>query len=90
MSATIKTNDLGEIELEWGKVKELVITNSLKPELVILRIDAVTTMPLQDAEFMVTTSDGAVVGTSNGIFVSDSTGLIEIPNLTRGSYTSER
>jgi uncharacterized surface anchored protein len=50
-----------DIELEWGKVKELVFTNKEKSALVILKIDTVTTKPLPGAEFFVKHKDGTLV-----------------------------
>ena len=57
--------------------------------LVILKKDADNKNPLSGAEFKVTTSKGAVVGTNNGIFTTDSNGSITITNLEKGSYIVE-
>ena len=50
-------------------------------------IDAITREPLSDVEFMVTESNGTVVGNRNGKYVTDSVGTILIdgpliPNTT--------
>ena len=57
--------------------------------LVILKKDADNGNPLSGAQFQVTTSKGAVVGTNNGIFTTDSNGSITISNLEKGSYIVE-
>ena len=57
--------------------------------LVILKKDADNGNPLSGAQFKVTTSKGAVVGTNNGIFTTDSNGSITITNLEKGSYIVE-
>jgi len=53
--------------------------------LVTLRC-SVTSAPIQNGEFRVTTSDGAVVGTNNGIFWTNLQGEILIPNVRPDSY----
>ena len=49
-------------------------------------MDANNGAPLSDVEFLVTTSDGTLLGNANGKYVTDSTGTILIedldPNLT--------
>ena len=57
--------------------------------LVILKKDADNGNPLSGAQFKVTTSKGAVVGTNNGIFTTDSNGSITISDLAKGSYIVE-
>jgi len=47
---------------------------------------SVTSAPIQNGEFRVTTSDGAVVGTDNGIFWTNLQGEILIPNVRPDSY----
>ncbi len=51
--------------------------------------DADNGNPLSGAQFQVTTSKGAAVGTNNGIFTTDSNGSITITNLEKGSYIVE-
>ena len=53
--------------------------------LVTLRC-SVTSAPIPNGEFRVTTSDGAVVGTNNGIFWTNLQGEILIPNVRPDSY----
>jgi uncharacterized surface anchored protein len=53
--------------------------------LISLRCE-ITGQPLQNGEFRVTNSPGAVVGTSNGLFRTNQQGNILIPNLQPDSY----
>lgn len=69
-----------------GKTYKAEFANEPLGSLVIRKLDKATKQPLEGAEFMITAADGSVVGTSNGIFVTDQNGIIEIPNLPRGSY----
>ena len=69
-----------------GKTYTAAFTNEPLGSLVIRKLDSATKQPLMGAEFMVTMTDGSVVGASNGVFVTDSAGTIEIPGLARGSY----
>ena len=52
--------------------------------LLIVKKDAVTGAPISDVEFLVTDSDGSVIGTANGKYVTDSAGTIRIDGLTPG------
>jgi len=53
--------------------------------LVTLRCE-VTGQPIQNGEFRVTTSDGTVIGTGNGLFRTNQDGYFLIPNLPPNSY----
>lgn len=53
--------------------------------LLITKKDAVTGAPISDVEFLVTNSDGGVIGNSNGKFVTDSAGTIRIDGLEPGT-----
>lgn len=67
-------------------VVELTFTNMPFGALVISKRCEVTGTPLQGAEFRVTNSAGAVIGTANGLFTTNAQGEIVIPNLPPGSY----
>lgn len=69
-----------------GDTQTVVITNTPKGGLLIKKMDSVTKEPLSNVTFKVTTADGAVVGTSNGDFRTDSNGYISIPDLEPGTY----
>lgn len=66
-------------------VVELYFGNSPKGALLIKKIDSVSREPLSDVEFFVTTSDGTVVGSANGKFVTDSAGTVLIENIDPGT-----
>ena len=62
-------------------VVQLYFGNSPKSSLLISKVDANDGSPLSDVEFLVTTSDGTLLGNANGKYVTDSTGTILIENL---------
>lgn len=66
-------------------VVQLYFGNSPKGALLVKKIDSVTHEPLSDVEFMVTTSDGTVVGDANGKFVTDSAGSFTVSGITPGT-----
>ena len=66
-------------------VVQLYFGNSPKGALLVKKIDSVTHGPLSDVEFMVTTSDGTVVGDANGKFVTDSAGSFTVSGITPGT-----
>lgn len=72
-----------------GGTYKVQFQNQPMGSLVILKKDADNGNPLSGAQFQVTTSKGAVVGTNNGIFTTNSNGSITIPNLEKGSYIVE-
>ena len=72
-----------------GATYKVHFQNQPMCSLVILKKDADNGNPLSGAQFKVTTSKGAVVGTNNGIFTTNSNGSITIPNLEKGSYIVE-
>ena len=49
-------------------------------------MDASTKEPISDVVFKITTSDGTVVGNSNGEYQTDAQGYISLPDLEPGSY----
>ena len=66
-------------------VVQLYFGNSPKGALLVKKIDSVTHERLSDVEFMVTTSDGTVVGDANGKFVTDSAGSFTVSGITPGT-----
>ena len=72
-----------------GGTYKVQFQNQPMGSLVILKKDADNGNPLSGAQFQVTTSKGAVVGTNNGIFTTNSNGSITISNLEKGSYIVE-
>ncbi len=85
LDTTPQTVDIGTD----GKVYKLSFKNQPVSTLIILKMDSNSKKPLANAEFKVTTSKGDVVGKGNGIFKTDETGTITIPNLQKGSYIIE-
>ncbi len=63
----------------------LTYTNSKYGSVLIKKVDSITGEPLSDIQFYITTSDGAVVGSSNGYFVTDRAGTILIPDIMPGT-----
>ena len=70
-----------------GKDQDVITVtfgNDKMGSLLIVKKDAVTGVPISDVEFLVTDSDGSVIGTANGRYVTDSAGTIRIDGLTPG------
>ena len=67
-------------------IVEVTFANYPYGGILITKTDAQTGRPLAGAKFRVTDSSGAVVGNSNGIYISNETGEIMIPNVKPGSY----
>ena len=71
---------------EEQEVVRVEIGNSPKGSLLVTKVstDAEKT-PLADVEFLVTTSDGTVVGNANGKYVTDSSGSFLVENIEPGT-----
>ena len=70
-----------------GKDQDVITVtfgNDKMGSLLIVKKNAVTGAPISDVEFLVTDSDGSVIGTANGKYVTDSAGTIRIDGLTPG------
>ena len=70
-----------------GKDQDVITVtfgNDKMGSLLIVKKDAVTGAPISDVEFFITDSDGSVIGTTNGRYVTDSAGTIRIDSLTPG------
>ena len=63
----------------------LYFSNAPKGSVLVKKVSSADNSPLSDVEFFVTTSDGAVVGDSNGKFVTDSTGSFLISGIDPGT-----
>ncbi len=70
-----------------GNTTEVTIENDPLGGLLIQIMDKITKEPLPEATVKITNADGSPVGTSGGIFVTDSRGYISVPGLAPGSYT---
>ena len=70
-----------------GKDQDVITVtfgNDRMGSLLVVKKDAVTGAPISDVEFFITDSDGSVIGTANGRYVTDSAGTIRIDGLTPG------
>ena len=68
----------------------LHFTNTPSTTLVIEKYIEGTTTPLKDVTFLVTDSSGAVVGRSNGEFITDENGRVVIHDLIPGTTVTAR
>ena len=66
-------------------VVQLYFGNSPKGALLVKKVDSATGKPISDVEFMVTTSDGTVVGDGNGKFITDSAGSFTVRGIVPGT-----
>ena len=79
--------DAAETVYLSGKDQDVITVtfgNDKMGSLLIVKKDAVTGVPISDVEFLITDSDGSVLGTANGKYVTDSAGAIRIDGLTPG------
>ena len=79
--------DAAETVYLSGKDQDVITVtfgNDRMGSLLVVKKDAVTGAPISDVEFLVTESDGSVIGTANGRYVTDSAGTIRIDGLTPG------
>ena len=79
--------DAAETVYLSGKDQDVITVtfgNDKMGSLLIVKKDAVTGAPISDVEFLVTDSDGSVIGNANGKYVTDSAGTIHIDGLTPG------
>lgn len=80
-------NDSAKTVYISGKDQDVITVifgNDKMGSLLIKKIDSETKKPLSDVEFLVTNSDGGVIGNTNGKFVTDSSGTILIDKLEPG------
>ncbi len=63
----------------------LYFSNAPKGAVLVKKVSATDNTPLSDVEFLVTKSDGSVVGDANGKFVTDSTGTFLVEGVEPGT-----
>ncbi len=68
-----------------GDTQTVIITNTPKATLTILKRDAVTKKPLANAEFIVRDSEGHAVGPTNGIYKTGTDGTVVVSGLVPGA-----
>ena len=79
--------DAAETVYLSGKDQDVITVtfgNDKMGSLLIVKKDAITGAPISDVEFLITDSDGSVIGNANGKYVTDSAGTIRIVGLTPG------
>ena len=79
--------DAAETVYLSGKDQDIITVtfgNDKMGSLLIVKKDAITGAPISDVEFLITDSDGSVIGNANGKYVTDSAGTIRIDGLTPG------
>lgn len=79
----LSEDDIQTVYLSGKDQDVITVTfgNESKGSVLIKKIDAITREPLSDVTFMVTESDGTVVGNSNGQYTTDSAGTILIEGI---------
>ena len=73
-----------------GDTQTVIVKNSKAGTLVIDKRDSLTGKPLQGVTFLVTDGSGAVVGRSNGEFITDENGRVVINDLIPGTTVTAR
>ena len=66
-------------------IMTLYFSNAPKGAVLVKKVSAADNTPLSDVEFLVTKSDGSVVGDANGKFVTDSTGTFLVKGVEPGT-----
>ena len=73
------------IKIKRNSVMTLEFRNQPKGGVLVKKVDAVTNAPIPDVEFLVTDSDGNLIGNANGKFVTDSAGTFSITDIAPGT-----
>ena len=73
------------IKIKRNAVMTLEFRNQPKGGVLVKKVDAVTNAPISDVEFLVTDSDGNLIGNANGKFVTDSAGTFAIMDVAPGT-----
>ena len=73
------------IRIKRNAVMTLEFRNQPKGGVLVKKVDAVTNAPISDVEFLVTDSDGNLIGNANGKFVTDSAGAFTITDVAPGT-----
>lgn len=69
------------VKIKRNSVMTLEFRNQPKGGVLVKKVDAVTNAPISDVEFLVTDSDGNLIGNANGKFVTDSAGTFTITDI---------
>ncbi len=73
------------IKIKRSSVMTLEFRNQPKGGVLVRKVDAATNEPISDVEFLVTDSDGNLIGNANGKFVTDSAGTFTITDVAPGT-----
>ena len=73
------------IKIKRNSVMTLEFRNQPKGGVLVKKVDAATNAPISDVEFLVTDSDGNLIGNANGKFVTDSAGTFTITDVAPGT-----
>ena len=73
------------IKIKRNAVMTLEFRNQPKGGVLVRKVDAVTSAPISDVEFLVTDSDGNFIGNANGKFVTNSAGTFTITDIAPGT-----
>ena len=73
------------IKIKRNSVMTLEFRNQPNGGVLVKKVDAVTNAPISDVEFLVTDSDGNLIGNANGKFVTDSAGTFTITDVAPGT-----
>ena len=73
------------IKIKRSSVMTLEFRNQPKGGVLVKKVDAVTNAPISDVEFLVTDSDGNLIGNANGKYVTDSAGTFTITDIAPGT-----
>lgn len=73
------------IKIKRNSVMTLEFRNQPKGGVLAKKVDAVTNAPISDVEFLVTDSDGNLIGNANGKFVTDGAGTFTITDIAPGT-----
>ena len=73
------------IKIKRNAVMTLEFRNQPKGGVLVKKVDAVTNAPISDVEFLVTDSDGNLIGNANGKFVTDSAGTFTLTDIAPGT-----
>ena len=73
------------IKIKRNAVMTLEFRNQPRGGVLVKKVDAVTNAPISDVEFLVTDSDGNLIGNANGKYVTDSAGTFTITDIAPGT-----
>ena len=73
------------IKIKRNAVMTLEFRNQPKGGILVKKVDAATNEPISDVEFLVTDSDGNLIGNANGKFVTDSAGTFTLTDIAPGT-----